>query len=87
MDKTVEVRQLYKDKDRGRLLRVLFVGTTEGHGLRKPTAALYSAGKLTTIAVERLLDPSRYEFVPEENTFPKLPVAPASNGAAGVGGL
>lgn len=63
------IGQVYRDIDRGRLLRVLFVATPEVHKVKKPIAACYSAGKVTTVSIDRLLNPSRFEIIPqpEEN--------------------
>lgn len=62
------INQVYRDIDRGRLLRVLFIATPEKHQVRKAIASCYSARKLTNIAADRLLNPARFERVKEAET-------------------
>lgn len=78
---TVTVGQVFKDQDRGRLFRVIFIATPESHSVKKATAVCRINGKLTCIAVERLLTASRYEHVPQEGEVVDAEVDPAKRTA------
>lgn len=68
-EQNVEVGQVYVDKDRHHLIRVLFLVLPAVHGVREPSAVCYSRGKATCIGFRRLLTPSRYELVPQQETI------------------
>ena len=68
MQPELKVGDLCADKDVarfGRQYRVIHIVTHPDYEVRKPTAICISRGKVTPVAVARLLHPSRFERVVE----------------------
>ena len=64
----LRVGDLFADQDQarfGRQYRVIKIVAQPDYEVRKPTAICISRGKVTPVAVARLLHPSRFERVVE----------------------